>query len=264
MSIVTLTTDFGTVDGYVGAMKGVVLSLAQDAATVDITHDIPRHDIAAGAFALAQAAPLFPPGTVHVAVVDPGVGGPRADIVVEAGGSFFVGPDNGLLALAARGPRVAHVIERTEFRRPRVSPTFHGRDVFAQTAGLLARGAHPREAGPVLPTIQELGLPLPEPDRPSGTGAAAVVVHVDAFGNLITSLPGDLLVPGSPLALVPSHGRRPIPLRAGLTYSEVEPGELVAYVGSAGLVEIAVRDGSAAESTGLRRGEHLCLERRQP
>lgn len=264
MSIVTLTTDFGTVDGYVGAMKGVVLSLARDATTVDITHDIPRHDIASGAFALAQAAPLFPAGTVHVAVVDPGVGGQRADIVVEAGGCYFVGPDNGVLALAARGPRVAHLIQRPEFRRQPVSPTFHGRDVFAQTAGLLARGAHPREAGPILPAIQELGDPLPEPDRPAGEGAAAVIVHIDAFGNLITSLPGDFLVPAIALVLVPSHGRPSIALRAGGTYGDVEPGSLVAYVGSAGLVEIGLREGSAAENTGLRRGEHLRLERGEP
>ncbi len=263
MSIVTLTTDFGTVDGYVGAMKGVVLSLARDASTVDITHDIPRHDIAAGAFALAQAAPLFPPGTVHVAVVDPGVGGSRADVVVEAGGSYFVGPDNGLLALAARGPRVAHLIEKAEFRRQPVSATFHGRDVFAQTAGLLARGAHPREAGPVLPAIQELGVAIDEEDRPSGEGRAGVIVHVDAFGNLITSLPGDALAPGDWLVLIPSHGRPSIGLRACQTYSDVAPGALVAYVGSAGLVEIAVREGSAAQTTSLRRGEHLRLDKRK-
>jgi S-adenosylmethionine hydrolase len=110
MTVVTLTTDFGTADGYVGAMKGVVLSLAPQAVLVDIAHDVARHDIAAGAFALAQAAPLFPAGTVHVAVVDPGVGGPRKDLLVEAGGAFFVGPDNGLLALAAREPRVVRAI----------------------------------------------------------------------------------------------------------------------------------------------------------
>ena len=250
MSIVTFTTDFGTVDGYVGAMKGVVLSLAEDAVTVDITHDIPRHDIAAGAFALAQAAPLFPAGTVHVAVVDPGVGGRRANIVVEASGSYFVGPDNGLLALAARGPRVAHCIEKPEFRRQPVSPTFHGRDVLAQTAGLLARGTHPREAGRLLPAIEELVTALPDRDD-SADGASAVIVHIDAFGNLITSLPGDFVVPGTWLDLLASRGRS-LRLRAGQTYAEVEPGELVAYVGSAGLVEIAVREGSAADDPGAR------------
>jgi S-adenosyl-L-methionine hydrolase (adenosine-forming) len=260
MSIVTFTTDFGTVDGYVGAMKGVVLSLAQDATTVDITHDIPRHDIAAGAFALAQAAPLFPAGTVHLAVVDPGVGSQRADIVVEAGGSYFVGPDNGLLALAARGPRVAHRIERSEFRREPVSPTFHGRDVFARTAGLLARGTHARDAGPLLPAIQEL-VPAAEGEPTTDDGAAAAVVHVDSFGNLITSLTGDFLAPGSWMVLVLPGGRS-LSLPAGETYADVQRGELVAYVGSAGLVEIAVREGSATRVTGLDRGARLRLERR--
>jgi S-adenosylmethionine hydrolase len=259
MSIVTFTTDFGTVDGYVGAMKGVVLSLAQDATAVDITHDIPRHDIAAGAFALAQAAPLFPPGTVHVAVVDPGVGGARADIVVEAGGCYFVGPDNGLLALAARGPRVAHRIERPEFMREPVSPTFHGRDVFARTAGLLARGTQPREAGPLLPAIEEL---VPAPAAGGDDDPEATVVHVDSFGNLITSLPGDELEPGTPMSLVLPGGRR-LGLPTGRTYADVQRGELIAYLGSAGLIEIAVREGSAAGVTGLSRGARLRLERRR-
>src|SRR5438128_5699715 len=131
MTVVTFTTDFGSSDGYAGAMKGVVLSLAPDAALVDISHDVPAHDVQAGAFALAQAAPLFPPGTIHVAVVDPGVGGARADLVVAAGGSFFIGPDNGLLTLAAPAPRRAWRIENPSYRREPVSPTFHGRDVFA-------------------------------------------------------------------------------------------------------------------------------------
>jgi S-adenosylmethionine hydrolase len=255
MSIVTFTTDFGTADGYVGAMKGVVLSLAEDATPVDITHDIPRHDIAAGAFALAQAAPLFPAGTVHVAVVDPGVGSARAEIVVEAGGSFFVGPDNGVLALAARGPRVAHRIDGPEFRRQPVSPTFHGRDVFAQTAGLLARGRKAREAGALLPAIEEL--------VPPGTtaGSEAVILHTDSFGNLITSLPGEGLEPGGWLTLI-ADGGAGRPLRAGRTYADVAPGELVAYAGSAGLIEIAVREGSAARATGLQRGARVRLERR--
>src|SRR5262249_8942835 len=143
-------------DGYAGAMKGVVLALAPDAVLVDISHEIPRHDVAAGAFALAQATPFFPPGSVHVAVVDPGVGGPRAGIVVEAGGSFFVGPDNGLVSLAARGPRLAYRIQRPELLRETVSPTFHGRDVFAYAAGRLASGVPARDFGPMLEAIQEL------------------------------------------------------------------------------------------------------------
>jgi S-adenosyl-L-methionine hydrolase (adenosine-forming) len=267
MTVVTFTTDFGTVDGYVGAMKGVVLSLAPEAVLVDITHHIPRHDIAAGAFALAQAAPLFPPGTVHVAVVDPGVGGKRSDIVVEAGGSLYVGPDNGVLALAARGPRVAHRIERADFQRAQVSPTFHGRDVFAQTAGRLARGAHPRDVGPLLTAIEE--LPAPGRDRADEDAAPvadefAFIVHVDAFGNLITSWPGDRLAAGTPALDLcgPGAGAR-FPVQAVTTYADVAPGQLLVYVGSAGFVEIAVREGSAAAATGLGRGDRIRLEDRR-
>ena len=258
MSIVTFTTDFGTVDGYVGAMKGVVLSLAQDATTVDITHDIPRHDIAAGAFALAQAAPLFPPGTVHVAVVDPGVGGRGPTSWSRRAAPIFVGPDNGLLALAARGPRVAHGIERPEFRREPVSPTFHGRDVFAQTAGLLAAGHAAARGRPA--AAGHPGAVCPRPaDSARRRGSAAVVVHVDAFGNLITSLArrlaraGQLAGAGALAGRAAARSARP----DGPTRT-CEPGELVAYVGSAGLIEIAVREGSAAAVTGLARGATTC------
>src|SRR5580692_10145800 len=127
MPVVTFTTDFGTRDGYAGAMKGLVLSIAPRATLVDITHGVPAQDVAAGAVALAQAAPLFPVGSIHVAVVDPGVGGERADLLVESGGSFFVGPDNGVLSLAARAPRKIYWIEAAAFRREPVSPTFPGR-----------------------------------------------------------------------------------------------------------------------------------------
>src|SRR5262245_33229068 len=140
-------------------MKGVVLSLAPQTQIVDITHGVPAQDVPAGAVALAQAASLFPPGTIHVAVVDPGVGGERADILVEAGGSLFIGPDNGVLSLAARPPRRIYRIEASAFRRDPVSPTFHGRDVFAPTAGRLAAGAHASDAGPGIDTIVELSAP---------------------------------------------------------------------------------------------------------
>jgi S-adenosylmethionine hydrolase len=261
MTVVTFTTDFGTVDGYVGAMKGVVLSLAPDAVLVDITHDVPRHDVAAGAFALAQAAPLYPPGTVHVVVVDPGVGGDRADIVVEAGGAYFVGPDNGVLALAARGPRVAHRIARSDFRRDPVSPTFHGRDVFAQTAGKIARGSLLKDAGPLLEAIEELpGVRLAE-----GEQDAAGVVHVDAFGNLITSWAGDGLGPDGARwrveCLLPGGDHRSFEVLSARTYAGVAPGALLAYVGGAGVVEIAVREGSAAAVTHLGRGDRLRFRR---
>ena len=159
MPIVTLTTDFGFRDGYAGAMKGVVLSLAPSATVVDITHGVPPQDVVAGAVALAQAAPLFPAGTIHVAVVDPGVGGARADLLVEAGEHFFVGPDNGVLSLAARAGRRIYRIEAPAFRREPVSPTFHGRDIFAPTAGRLAAGALATEAGPLVGMMVDLAPP---------------------------------------------------------------------------------------------------------
>jgi len=253
MPIVTFTTDFGAGDGYAGAMKGVVLSLAPAAQLVDITHGVPPQDVAAGAAALAQAAPLFPPGTIHIAVVDPGVGGERADILIEAGGSLFVGPDNGVLSLAARPPRRIYRIENSMFRRDPVSPTFHGRDVFAPTAGRLASGARAADAGPLVDTIVELSAP---PLHKSGGVVEGQVIHVDAFGNLITSLPAELFavgeradvlieVEGTEGLFTPSFGR---------TFSDVASGALIGYIGSGGQLEIARRDGSAAARVGAGRG----------
>lgn len=255
MPIVTFTTDFGRSDGYSGAMKGVVLSLAPATVVVDISHDVPARDVQAGAFALAQAAPLFPPGTIHVAVVDPGVGGARAEVVVAAGESFFVGPDNGLLTLAAPEPRRAWRIEAAGYRRPSVSPTFHGRDVFASTAGRLAAGWPAEKAGPPLTALTPLPLAL---GGPLGDGGAGEVVHVDTFGNLFTSFRGDV----APGAWEVETGGGLYPVSGGRTFSDVAPGALVLYAGSGGQVELAVRDGSAAALTGASRGSRFIARRR--
>jgi S-adenosyl-L-methionine hydrolase (adenosine-forming) len=272
VAIVTFTTDFGFSDGYVGAMKGVVLSLAPDANLVDISHGIAAQDVVGGALALALAAPLFPPGTIHVAVVDPGVGGPRADIVVEAGGCFFVGPDNGLLSLAATAPRRIHRIDAALFRREPVSPTFHGRDVFAPTAGRLAAGLPASAAGPALPDLVELEPPLLRQPAP-GTASWPVpwidgqlegtVTHVDGFGNLLTSLPAAAVPPDAQVEIVVEvFGRRGTfrPAR-GTTFADVAIGALVAYVGSSGCLEIGLRDGSAAALIGASRGSAVRLRR---
>ena len=253
MPIVTFTTDFGAGDGYAGAMKGVVLSLAPTAQLVDITHGVPPQDVAAGAAALAQAAPLFPPGTIHIAVVDPGVGGERADILIEAGGSLFIGPDNGVLSLAAHAPRRIYRIESSMFRRDPVSPTFHGRDVFAPTAGRLASGARAPDAGPLIDTIVELTAP---PLHKQGGVIEGQVIHVDAFGNLITSLPAELFAVGEPTDLqIEVEGTEGLFTPVfGRTFSDVPSGALIGYVGSGGHLEIARRDGSAAARVGAGRG----------
>ncbi len=252
MPIVTFTTDFGAGDGYAGAMKGVVLAIAPEARVVDITHGVPARDVVAGAVALAQAAPLFSPGTIHLAVVDPGVGGSRADLLVESGGSLYVGPDNGVLSLAARPPRRIWRIESSTFRREPVSPTFHGRDVFAPTAGRLAAGAHPSDAGPELDHMTEVGAP---PVHRHGGVVEGEVIHIDAFGNLITSLPAEVVTAiGPDIAIEIEGGEGRFEPGFGRTFSDVESGALIAYIGSGGQLEIARRDGSAARRMGAERG----------
>jgi len=245
--VVTLTSDFGTVDGYPGAMKGVILSRAPDATVVDITHGIPRHDIAAGAFALANAAPHFPAGTIHVAVVDPGVGGARAAVVVVCDQQIFVGPDNGLLSLVAQAPSRVFTIESPEFCLPDPSTTFHGRDVFAAAAGHLAAGANPADAGPQVSLVGRLAEQAIE--SPTGQGKAGRVVHVDGFGNLITDLPAQAL-PDPLYVTIDGHSIDNL----SSTYESVDIGELLAYIGSGNTLEIAVREGSAAQRLDVGRG----------
>ena len=251
--LVTLTTDFGTRDGYVGAMKGVILSMAPQAQVVDLTHDIPRHDVAAAAFALAQAAPFFPDGTIHVAVVDPGVGGTRAAVAIDAGAHRFVGPDNGLFSLVAPAPLRVHAITAPAFRRDRMAATFHGRDLFAVAAGRLAAGAGIEEAGPAVSLTGVLALPRTGP-VPT-TGRWATVVHVDLFGNLITDAGADELPEDARLRV----GGRVID-RLSTTFESVGRGELVAYVGSGNTLEIGVREGSAAEVLRVGRGAIVRIE----
>lgn len=236
----TLTSDFGSADGYVGAMKGVLVSEAPGVTILDLTHEVPRHDVVAAAHALATAVPYFPAGTIHVAVVDPGVGGARRPVVVCDRGQIFVGPDNGSFALVAPAPRAVFEIASPAFRREDTAATFHGRDVFAVAAGRLAAGARPEAAGPKVALAGEL---------PCGGAARPEVQHVDHFGNLVTTLTGPQVAAGARLRIA---GR--LVERLSRTYEDVAPGQLLAYVGSRGLVEIAIREGSAAEELGAARG----------
>ena len=186
-ALITLTTDFGTADGFVGAMKGVIHSLAPQATLVDITHEIPAHDIRAGTFALETAVPYFPKDAIHVAVVDPGVGSERAALLVETARGRFLAPDNGLLTSVAPETRETRLfsLNKPEFWRPQVSATFHGRDVFAPVAAHLARGVRSEALG--TPIARMVRLPWPRPRR-RGHAIHGEVVHVDRFGNLITNV----------------------------------------------------------------------------
>lgn len=241
-AIVTLLSDFGTLDGFVGAMKGVILTLAPNALLVDLTHDVPPQDVWAGAWALREACGMFPEGSIHVAVVDPGVGTTRRPILVEHEGRLFVGPDNGLLSLAAPGG-VARHLDRQDLFRAEISQTFHGRDIFASVAGHLAAGVAPADCGS--PVEEWLGLEVPAP-APLADGVQGCVLHVDRFGNLVSNISADhVAVDGSGWVAVDGGPAR-VPLET--TFADVAPGQWVAYRGSSGFVEIAVRDGDAAGS----------------
>ena len=261
MAILSLLTDFGLQDPFVGVMKGVILGIAPDAALVDLTHAIARHDVAAGARALAHAVPSFPPGSVHLAVVDPGVGSTRAALAIQAQGpQWLVGPDNGLLGWAADalgGAQMVVQLDRPQFHLPKPSPTFHGRDIFAPVAAHLARGVPLAAVG--TPVAQWIHLPVSQPLTTSD-GLRAHVVHVDVFGNLLTDLSATRLqtwlAGRSPHAVTwavgPCHWRR-----LAQTFSDVEEGAPVAYVGSDGWVELAVRNGNAANVLGAAAGAHV-------
>jgi S-adenosylmethionine hydrolase len=240
--IVTLLTDFGSF--YPSQMKGVILSRIPEAVLVDIAHDVPPQDIRAGAFLLMCAARYFPPGTLHLAVVDPTVGTERLGIVVRSGDHFFVGPDNGLLMPAAKslGTPEAHMIS-LQFES---SPTFHGRDVFAPVAAMLVAGEDLESIGP---RVEPVDLDFGSSRRVAG-GVEARVLYVDRFGNLILNMkeipPGKLRLAGRALKKV-------------RTYAEAEGIEPLITIGGHGLAEVAVNRGSAADLFGLC-GDCIVLE----
>jgi S-adenosylmethionine hydrolase len=246
MPIVTLTTDFGTADGYVGEMKGIILSQAPGVTIVDITHDIEPQDVDSGRLLVERCWRRYPPGTVHVVVVDPGVGSCRAALAVESEGRFLVGPDNGVLSAAIAVPQASVVALRVP---PDASATFQGRDVFAPAAAWLATGrglatlgsAH---ASPVL---------LRDPDPVPLTNGTIIgeVVHADRFGNAVTNLRASNV----PARGVVEVAGRELPLVR--TYADVAIGEALALVGSGGRIEIAVRNGHAARVLGLARGARV-------
>jgi len=256
MSVITLTTDFGTRDWFVGTMKGVVLSINPDARVVDLTHDIPAGDVPAGAFCLAAASGYFPEGTIHVAVVDPGVGGPRPAIAVKTKRFIFVGPDNGLLSFALRREKVRTVrlLQNSNLFLPARSRTFHGRDLFAPVAAHLSRGVRFSEVGPLAAGYVDLGWPEPEV---VGGALKGEILHIDRFGNAITNIDQTGFQEPSRFHLR-LRGRRLCAVEE--FYGAVPPGQPVGVIGSSGLLEIAVNGGSAAQQLGLKKGDRITLE----
>lgn len=241
--IVTLTTDFGLKDPYVGAMKGAMLSVVRDISIIDITHLIGQGKILEGAFIMLEACRYFPKGTVHVGVVDPGVGSERKPILVETDDYFFVGPDNGLMSLAARSLGMKKAIELTErkFFRPEVSSTFHGRDIFGPVAASLSVGADPSEFGKELGRITALDIPRPVA---IDNGISGEVIYADSFGNLITNITQDDINGLGAGCEVSIAGRMLDGIKK--TYSMAANGALLALIGSSGYLEVAVNSGSAA------------------
>lgn len=263
--LITLLTDLGTADTYVGVMKTVILGICPSARIVDVCHHVGAQDIQQGAFMLETAWRYCPEGTVHVVVVDPGVGSQRRIIALEAHDQVFVAPDNGVLTyvLAAAREARAFSVERSRYFLPEVSQTFHGRDIFAPVAARLASGLPPDELGDeVTGSLQRFPISRPVMDE---SGLVAHVIHVDRFGNLVTDVrESDLLT------WQRQTGAEEVVIRAGdsaieglrTAYAGAQPGELIALFGSTGRLEIALNLGNAGEVLGLGRGAILVVEGR--
>ncbi|NNE69651.1 MAG: SAM-dependent chlorinase/fluorinase [Rhodothermales bacterium] len=254
--IITFLTDFGTRDAYVSAMKGVALSVLPEANLVDISHDIPPQDVMQAAFVLRESAAWFPTGTVHVCVVDPGVGTERAAIAIRSQDQYFVGPDNGIFSLVlGRADHEAVVLDNPDFwRSADLSTTFHGRDVFAPAAAHLAAGRSLDQLGSPLDKLRPLHWALPIHDD---QGIRGWVVHVDRFGNCITNITRDVFEAGRLDRRFKCYAGTVIVDQLRATYGSVEAGDPVLLFNSSGLLEIAVSRGNGAELYGLRTGSPI-------
>ena len=258
--VIALLTDFGTVDHYAGAMKGVMLGICPDATLVDISHDIPAHDVTAAALELAAACKYFPAGTIFVVVVDPGVGSARRGVAADTGDYRFVAPDNGVLTLVLRETPAKKIVELTERRyaRPTVSRTFEGRDRFAPAAAWLAKGTQLAALGRAVSEIQKLDIPVPETTSDSVRG---LVLRVDRFGNLVTNIDRksvERLGSGGTIA-IDAAGQRVS--RVVATYAELPPDGVGALFGSTDHLELAAPSASAASRLQLTRGAVVTVTR---
>ncbi|RPI99634.1 MAG: hypothetical protein EHM36_15740 [Deltaproteobacteria bacterium] len=259
--IITLLTDFGVRDHYVASMKGVILGINPRCTIVDISHQAGPQDIREGAFLLAGAFSFFPRGTIHLAVIDPGVGGLRKPVLVVTSNYYLIGPDNGLFSLALRREKVKEVIVLTNERYflPRVSATFHGRDIFAPVAAHLSLGIKPKAFGGKTGAWVELGAVRPEQ---RGRDLLGEIIHVDAFGNLVSNIDEESLAgftAGRAFSI--RVGRHTVPgLKRG--YWEGKKGEIIGLIGSGGFLELSVREGNAQKKLRAKKGDLVRVTRR--
>lgn len=264
-SLVTLLTDFGNADYFVGAVKGVILGLNPKAIIVDITHEIPSHDIEAGAFTLLAACSSFPAGTIHVAVVDPGVGSSRRAILVKTREGFFVGPDNGIFSYVCEQsesldhtPELFHLTNTKYFREP-ISATFHGRDVFSPVAAALSLGVKPNQLGKAIPDI--VRLPQLRSSTSRDGRLIGRIIHIDRFGNCVTNLTqsdltAKMITAGATLRL---NGKAVKSFRNYFGEPANRNDKVFGIWGSAGFLEIAAANESAAKLLKVRRGDAVVL-----
>lgn len=269
-AIITLTTDFGLADAYVAAMKGVILGINSEAKLVDICHSIQPQNVPQAAFVLSTACPFFPPKTVHVVVVDPGVGTNRRAIILRTPAADFVAPDNGVLSYVMRDflaepaeagvtprqrelkPDVEAVhINKPQFWRAPVSPTFHGRDIFAPVAALLSLGFPPIDFGEEISSVTV--LPLPEPYKAADGSLVGHILHIDGFGNLITNIKSDSLSQAEQAVTIEVGNQ----LIQGLSHTYAEGRGLLALIGSSGNLEVALKGGSACALLGAKVGDEI-------
>ncbi len=259
--IITLTTDYGTNDHLVGVLKGVILKINPEVTIIDITHAVTPYDLLDGALAIASAYAYFPPRTIHVVVVDPGVGTDRRPILVSGQNQYFIAPDNGVLSGVyekEQNVTVRHLTSEHYFALP-VSKTFHGRDVFAPVAGWLSKHWQPASMGEVIEDYKRFALPRP---KEADGGLKGVILKVDSFGNLMTNLraedlPADVMEKGEIRLQVGNHS---VARMVGM-FASGNAGEPVAYMGSSGYVEIAVNKGNASKALGIGRGAPVLLTR---
>jgi len=258
--IISFTTDFATADGYVGAVRGVILSICPHARILDITHDIPPQDVYHASFVLRTAVNYYPKGAVHLAVVDPAVGTERRAICVKTENYLFIGPDNGLFTPFLNDAQVIYSLENENFWRKHVSQTFHGRDIFGPVAAHLALGVSPATLGPMISDPARLDFWDNEQKEDKLEGA---IVHIDHFGNCITSFsPEDIAKYPNFRIYLAGQPQTPEAMELFRTYAESALGEGCWLTGSTGLVELAVNGGNAAEKYHIERGDRVFVESR--